>query len=113
MTYKEWALISLFIGVFSFSLFWRIPSNFLRSKRANQQKIKYYEALIEINVSGAVIFPGVYKVAPGCTLKEIVSKAKLKKSVDKQQLELSKKVFYSCSVEIPENKTCIANFCKK
>ena len=99
---REWVillLISSFIG----SLF--ITSHLLSyssKKTLVLQKLQYDQALIEINVSGAVISPGVYKVVPGISLKHVLMQAGLSSKADKKKINLHKKIFSSCVVDVPE-----------
>lgn len=99
---REWVillLISSFIG----SLF--ITSHLLSyssKKTLVLQKLQYNQALIEINVSGAVISPGVYKVVPGISLKSVLRQAVLTSKADKKKINFNKKIFSSCEVDVPE-----------
>lgn len=57
---------------------------------------------IQITVSGAVEFPGVYDVDSGISIGSILELAKLKSSADKKALYVKKTVFNSCKLQVPE-----------
>ncbi|MCX6987864.1 MAG: hypothetical protein NT065_06915 [Chlamydiae bacterium] len=99
---REWVAV-IIISAFITSVF--LTSHFLGalSKKALVlQKMQYDQALIEINVSGAVISPGVYKVVPGISLKHVLMQAGLSSKADKKKINLHKKIFSSCVVDVPE-----------
>jgi hypothetical protein len=57
--------------------------------------------LIEINVSGEVISPGVYKFPPGIRLKDILDVVGLAPDADKEKIFLHGKFYISSDVFIP------------
>ena len=98
---KEWigliVLSSLFFVSFSHVIFSRITLQ----KQHSSQNFKYNQALIEINVSGEVISPGVYKFPPGIRLKDILDVVGLAPNADKEKLFLYGKFYISSDVFIP------------
>ena len=76
----------------------RAKSSFL------QQKQQYTQALIDINVTGAVISPGVYKFPPGISIKEILGQAGLTAKADRKKINFKRKVFASVSLVVPEKE---------
>ena len=101
MLKREWVgltvVFSLFIMCISCAIFSRITLPSLCSS----QNFRYNQAFIEINVSGEVISPGVYKFPPGVSLKDVLEVAELTPKADKKELVLNIKFFTSADVSIP------------
>ena len=99
---REWiACICLFSLVFSVCSFEIFTSKFLKTSFISQ-KDKYDHALIEINVSGAVISPGVYKFPPGITVKEVLGSAGIRSTADKKSINFHKKIYSATELSVPE-----------
>ena len=82
---REWFFLALFTGLL-FSFFIVSQLNGERSRRIYEgKKQQYLQALIEINVTGAVISPGVYKFPPGMSVKDILGQAGLSSKADKKK----------------------------
>lgn len=98
---REWVglavLCSLFISCISCAIFSRITL----PRLCSSQNFRYNQAFIEINVSGEVISPGVYKFPPGVSLKDILEVAELTPNADKKELVIHTKFFISANVSIP------------
>lgn len=60
------------------------------------------ETKIQVQVSGAVMHPGVYEVNAGVNLKFILDKAKLLSKADRKGLYSKKVLLESCQVHVPE-----------
>jgi len=98
---REW----LFLAILSGLIGCIVMTSQLRSSSTrviwNQQKLNYTQALIEINVTGAVISPGVYKFPPGISIKEILGRVGLTEQADKKKINFKRKVFSSTELEVP------------
>ncbi|NDE82455.1 MAG: hypothetical protein EB051_02405 [Chlamydiia bacterium] len=99
---REWVALIIISALITSVFFTSHFLGALSKKALVLQKMQYDQALIEINVSGAVIFPGVYKVVPGISLKDVLMQAGLSSKADKKKINLHKKIFSSCVVDVPE-----------
>ncbi len=57
---------------------------------------------IQVEVLGAVERPGVYEVEVGSSIRSILAQAGIKKTADRQRVNLKKKLLTSCRLNVPE-----------
>ena len=98
---REWAGLIVISSLFFVSISHVIFSRITLQNQHSSQNFKYNQALIEINVSGEVISPGVYKFPPGIRLKDILDVAGLAPNADKEKIFLHGKFYISSDVFIP------------
>lgn len=101
---REWGVLALLSGLM-FSFFLTSLLSRERSGRIYEgKKHQYDQALIEINVTGAVISPGVYKFPPGMSVKDILGQARLTSRADKKKINFRRKIFTSEQIDVPEKE---------
>ncbi|NDD57790.1 MAG: hypothetical protein EBZ47_00850 [Chlamydiae bacterium] len=101
MLIREWAifiiLISSFIIIISTSIFSR---SYLKTWSV-ENKLNHSKSMIEINLTGEVCCPGIYKFPPGTSLKEVIKVAGMTAKADKKNVNLNAKYYFSSLVNIP------------
>lgn len=99
---REWLLLAVLLGLLTCFSLSSVLSRPLAKSSLLKEKEEYTQALIDINVSGAVISPGVYKFPPGISIKEILGQVGLTAKADRKKINFKRKVFASVSLEVPE-----------
>lgn len=97
---REWVVFLMSVGVIS-TLFTSVPKV---PRTLSCEGLEKELSCISVEVKGLVEFPGVYKIAPGVTVKEILLKARPHLNSDKHEVYLKKVLLDSSSVEIFEKK---------
>lgn len=91
----EWFSVCSTVGVLLYIFFY----SFLCSKQAeicvHEKKLTEFDASIEINVSGAVLSPGVYKFYPGIEIRQIIKFIGLLSEMSDEDLNFKNKIYYS------------------
>lgn len=101
---REWLLLAILLGLLTcFALSSQLSRPLAKSSLL-KEKEQYTQALIDINVSGAVISPGVYKFPPGISIKEILAQVGLAATADRKKINFKRKIFGSVSLEVPEKE---------
>ena len=100
--YREWAVIALVVGII-LSL---IAISWLSERRVDRQiaqakKSFQSDALIAIEITGALKNPGTYFFKPGITLGEAVKDLELLKEADRRKIPKKRILFHPQKVEIP------------
>ncbi len=102
MFFREWFIVFIvasFIGVvflaqsFSSRTLSLNPCDYVPTK------------IIKVEVSGAVLNPGLYEVLLGTSIQSILQMAQPARNADKTGLYLQKKLLGSCSLFVPEKKS--------
>lgn len=101
---REWYFLAVLLGLIGCIIMTAQFRNSMTRVLWNQQKQSYMQALIEINVTGAVTSPGVYKFSPGISIKEILGQAGLAEQADKKKINFKRKVFASADLEVPKKE---------
>jgi len=99
---REWLLLAVLLGLLTCFVLCSALSRPLAKSSLLKEKEEFTQALIDINVSGAVISPGVYKFPPGISIKEILAQVGLTAKADRKKINFKRKVFASVSLEVPE-----------
>jgi DNA uptake protein ComE-like DNA-binding protein len=104
LSIREWFFLSFFTGILLCIFLTSQLSKGGAKQIYEQQKQQYIQALIEINVTGAVISPGVYKFPPGTSVKDILGQAGLSSKADKKKINFRRKVLVSELIDVPEKQ---------
>lgn len=99
---REWVIVGIITGLIAAccGLSWL-------TRMRTQADITEWAAVtenkqqIEVEVSGAVLFPGKYTFSPGVTLKEVLQKAGISKQADRKKVNFKKIIYISAKIEIP------------
>lgn len=103
LSVREWATILLVIGFFlSINLIAKASSTNFSTISMNQNSSK---KMITVSLNGAIQNPGDYQCEPGCSLRELLTKAKMLKDTDRKKIPFKKILFTSQAIEIPQKKT--------
>ena len=100
MFFREWFVVFCFF-CFAASLFFvanfssNPPDLFCKSRPLSK---------IQVEVLGEVERPGVYEVEVGSSIRLILAQAGIKKTADRQRVNLKKKLLTSCKLSVPEKK---------
>jgi hypothetical protein len=70
-----------------------------------KKKLTEIDASIEINVTGAVLFPGVYKFYPGIEIRQIINMSGKTSEVIEKEINFKNKIYFSCDLHIPDERS--------
>lgn len=64
------------------------------------EKTQYQQSLIEVNVLGDVLSPGIYLHQPGVTVKEVIETAGLETKINSKLVHVNQKIFAASVVRV-------------
>jgi hypothetical protein len=100
INFFEWHMVCFSLGVIIYFTSQMFSLNILGSFCLDKKKLSESDATIEINVTGAVLSPGVYRFYPGIEIGQIIKMIGISSEVSKNEINFKNKIYYSCALHI-------------
>lgn len=105
LLFREWVVIVVVVGLIASLVAISCLTTVRQGKRLSQSIEQIHKALvIEVEIEGAVEYPGIYYYPPGVQLKEVLKEACLTKEADRKAVDSKKVLLHSEKFLIPHKK---------